>query len=190
MDTIKTESARYPFVAHRDEAGVPHVQAENLQQAIYALGYLHGTDRPTQVYFSLAVASGRAAERIAATPELVEMDRFFRRAALFRGFRREILQLPPRVQLLLSHYCDGLNDALVDAGRTLPMWITGFRPQPWSPQSVLLIGNLLSFAGLAIGQQNNERLLVELVQLGIEDRRIRELFAPISTRWTWNCSVK
>ena len=43
---------------------------------------------------------------------------------------------------------------------------------------MLLIGNLLSFAGLAVGQQENERLLLELVQLGIDEDRLRELFEP------------
>ena len=43
---------------------------------------------------------------------------------------------------------------------------------------MLLIGNLLSFAGLSIGEQENERLLLELIQLGVDDERLRELFHP------------
>ena len=58
------------------------------------------------------------------------------------------------------------------------MWVTGFQPRPWEPASVLLIGNLLSFAGLTIGEQENERLLLELIQLGVDDERLRELFNP------------
>ena len=71
-----------------------------------------------------------------------------------------------------------MNDGLLDAGRTLPMWVTGFQPRPWEPYSVLLIGKLLSFAGLSIGEQENERLLLELIQLGVDDERLRELFHP------------
>src|SRR4029078_6032289 len=59
-----------------------------------------------------------------------------------------------------------------------PMWVTGFRPLPWEPISVLLIGKLLSFAGLTIAEQENERLLLELIQLGVDDERLRELFTP------------
>ncbi len=43
---------------------------------------------------------------------------------------------------------------------------------------MLLIGKLLSFAGLTIGEQENERLLLELIQLGVDDERLRELFNP------------
>ncbi len=51
------------------------------------------------------------------------------------------------------------------------MWATGFHPTPWNQQAVLLIGNLLSYGGLAVGQQQNERLLLELIQTGIGRRR-------------------
>ena len=71
-----------------------------------------------------------------------------------------------------------MNDGLLDAGRTLPMWVTGFHPRPWEPSSVMLIGKLLSFAGLTIVEQENERLLLELIQLGVDDERLRELFHP------------
>ena len=50
------------------------------------------------------------------------------------------------------------------------MWATGFQPQPWNQQSVMLIGNLLNFGGLAVGQQQNERLLLELIQAGVGRR--------------------
>ena len=184
MEPIKTPSAQYAFTAVRDEAGVPHVEAESWREALYALGYLHATDRPTQIVFARTVASGRAAERIANTPELTETDIFFRRAGLFRHLDREVASTPRvdavrRGVLLRTASTTGSPDA----GRSLPMWVTGFRPKPWDAQAVLLIGNLLSFAGLAVGQQENERLLLELVQLGIDDDRIRELFDAASRRY-------
>jgi penicillin amidase len=58
------------------------------------------------------------------------------------------------------------------------MRAVGFYPAPWNQQSVLLIGNLLSYGGLAVGQQQNERLLIELIQTGTDDTRLRELFYP------------
>ena len=53
-----------------------------------------------------------------------------------------------------------------------------FARGPGSRSSVLLIGKLLSFAGLTIVEQENERLLLELIQLGVDDERLRELFNP------------
>ena len=42
----------------------------------------------------------------------------------------------------------------------------------------MLIGKLLSYAGLTIAEQENERLMLELIQLGVDDERLRELFHP------------
>ncbi|MCC7476306.1 MAG: penicillin acylase family protein [Pirellulales bacterium] len=178
MERIATKSARHEFKAVRDENGVPHIEAPTWLNALYAWGYMHAIDRPTQVYFARAIAGGQAAERISNKPELLEMDTFLRRAGLYRDLEREARGLPPGVSEQLDWYCQGVNDGLVDAGRTLPMWVTGFRPRPWEPASVLLIGKLLSFAGLTIVEQEDERLLLELIQLGVDDERLRELFHP------------
>ena len=106
------------------------------------------------------------------------MDIFLRRAGLYRDLDREFRRLPEATREQLDWYCQGVNDGLLDAGRTLPMWVTGFRPRPWEPSSVMLIGKLLSYAGLTIVEQENERLLLELIQLGVDDERLRELFHP------------
>lgn len=178
MENLTPRKARYEFTAHRDDAGVPHVEAADWQGAIYALGYLHAIDRPTQIYFARAVAAGRAAERIANKPELVEMDLFLRRAGLNRRIAAETEKLDPRILEQLTWYCEGVNDGMAEGGRSVPMWVTGFKHGEWDPQAVLLLGNLLSFAGLAVGEQEAEKTLLELIQLGIDETRIRELFSP------------
>jgi penicillin G amidase len=178
MEPIRTKSARYPFTAVRDDAGVPHVTAPAWREAVYAWGYLHAIDRPTQLFFARAVASGRATECIANKPELLETDLFIRRAGLERHLEREVASLNESTRLALEWYCQGVNDGMLEGGRSLPMLVTGFDPGPWEPASVLLIGNLLSYAGLSIGEQENERLMLELIQLGVDDERLRELFHP------------
>ena len=178
MERLEAKASRVEFTAHRDESGVPHVRADSWLDALYALGYLHALDRPTQIYFARAVASGRAAERIANRAELVEMDRFLRRSGIHRRLGDEAAMLRPAILEQIEWYCRGVNDGLTEIGRTLPMWVTGFRPRPWDTEGVMLIGNLLSFAGLAVGEQEAERAMLELIQLGIDDEHLRELFSP------------
>ncbi len=178
MERIATRSAQVEFRASRDSAGVPHVEADSWQDALYALGYLHALDRPTQIFFSRVVAQGEAAGRIANKPELVETDRFFRRAGLHLNLDAEVDNLPSDTREQLDCYCNGVNDGLQESGRSLPMWVTGFHPRPWQPPAVLAIGNLLSFAGLAVAAQENERLLLELIQAGIQPDLLRELMSP------------
>lgn len=178
MRRLQTKNARRRFHVSRDENGIPHIEADSLRICLYGLGYLHALDRPTQALFSRAVAMGTTAERIADKPDLLETDIFFRKAGLYLRLQEETRQLDDYVFDHLTSYCEGMNDGMQESGRSLPMWATGFQPQPWTQDSVLLIGNLLSFGGLAVGQQQAERLLLELIQMGVDDERLRELFAP------------
>lgn len=164
--------------AARDDYGVPHVQAQSWLDALYGLGYVHALDRPTQMMFARVVASGRAAELIADKPALLETDRLFRRVGLALNLENEVHLLSEHIRTQLQAYCAGVNDGLQEAGRSLPMWATGFVPTPWDEMAVLLVGNLLSFGGLVVGQQQNERMIFELVHAGVPDDKLRELFAP------------
>lgn len=178
MKSLPTKHARRRFAVARDEHGVPHIEASSWRAALYGLGYMHGVDRPTQLLFARAVASGQSAELIADKPELLEMDRFFRRVGLYLHADAEVAGLDDETFDQLTAYCEGVNDGMKDSGRSLPMWATGFVPQPWNQKSVLLLGNLLSFGGLVVGQQQNERILLDLIQAGVDDDKMRELFSP------------
>ena len=91
----------------------------------------------------------------------------------------EVDQLDDSTFDQLTAYCEGVNDGSKHSGRSLPMWATGFVPQPWNQKAVLLIGQLLSYGGLAVGQQQNERILLDLIQAGVADDKLRELFSPL-----------
>jgi penicillin amidase len=178
MKALPLRQSQRKISVARDDYGVPHLQAESWLDALYGLGYMHAHDRPTQMLFARVVASGRSAELIADKAELLETDRFFRRAGLDLHLAREVELLEPHFRSQLRAYCSGVNDGFKEAGRSLPMWATGFVPTPWDELAVLLVGNLLSFGGLVVGQQQNERILVELVQAGVADEKMRELFRP------------
>ena len=65
MKVLSPKHARRRFTVARDVHGVPHIAADSWRSALYGLGYMHGIDRPTQMLFARAVASGRATELIA-----------------------------------------------------------------------------------------------------------------------------
>ncbi|MDA7977384.1 MAG: penicillin acylase family protein [Pirellulales bacterium] len=179
MRRVRLKHNRRPFLAYRDSHGVPRIEAESYASALYGLGYMQALDRPTQILFARAVAQGRSAELISDNENLLEMDRFFRRVGLYLNLKREVELLDETVRHNLEAFCEGLNDSMLPTRRSLPMWAVGFQPEPWDVEGVLLIGNLLNFNGLAVGQQQSERLILEMVQEGIEEKRLRELFSPL-----------
>src|SRR5262249_40929139 len=131
MEKLELRAATIAYTAHRDAAGVPHIECGAWLEAVYALGYLHAIDRPTQMHFARTIASGCAAEKIANRPEMLEMDRFLRRSGIHRGLDEEVNALPSHTLEQLEWYCRGVNDGLSEVGRTLPMWAVGFQPEAW-----------------------------------------------------------
>src|SRR6185295_17632920 len=103
----------------------------------------------------------------------------FRRCGLYLNLNREVSQLDDLSFRQMTAYCEGVNDGMKQAGRSLPMWATGFQPQPWNQQAVLLVGNLLNYGGLVVSQQQNERLMIELIQTGVNREMLQELFRPL-----------
>ncbi len=179
MKALHPRFAQRQFTAARDDYGVPHISAPSWLEALYGLGYMHALDRATQLLFARSIAAGRSAELIKDRPELAEADRLFRRVGLALRLDEEVRLLDDATFNQLTAYCEGVNDGLKDSGRTLPMWATGFRPSPWNQQAVLLIGNLLGYGGLAVGQQQNERLILDLIHAGIDEALLKELFSPL-----------
>lgn len=178
MKPVPIANTHRTFSVARDDQGVPHISGATWLDVLAGLGYMHAHDRGTQMFFSRSVASGRATEQISEKPELRETDRFFRRIGLHLHLADEVSQLDDRTFQQLTAYCEGVNDAVKEQGRSWPMLAVRFPLEPWNQQSILLIGKLLSFGGLAVSQMQNERLLIELIHAGVDEATLRKLFAP------------
>ena len=65
MTPLRIVNPRRHIAIARDAHGVPHVTGGTWLDALYGLGYMHAIDRPTQMLFGRAVASG---ERPSGSP--------------------------------------------------------------------------------------------------------------------------
>lgn len=178
MQRLKTRTARRPIEAARDSQGVPHVWADSWPDALYGLGYVQALDRRTQILFGRIVAQGRSAELLDDSPAARERDRFFLRAGLELPLAEEAAALPAERQQELQAFADGVNDGLAAAGRSIAMRAVRLKPQPWTIEAVMLMGSLLTFGGLALGQQRAERTILDLILSGVDPERLKELHRP------------
>ena len=55
-----------PVTIARDAIGVPHIDAESMEDAVYALGVAHAQDRLWQLEMTRRVAQGRVSEIVGA----------------------------------------------------------------------------------------------------------------------------
>jgi penicillin amidase len=115
----------------RDRHGVPHIYAASMEDANFALGFVHAQDRLWQMEMSRRVGAGRLAEALGA-PAL-ETDRFIRTLGVRRAAEAGMRNYDPETRRVLEAYAAGVN-AFLDTGPVLPpeFWLTRLSPEPWT----------------------------------------------------------
>ncbi|NJM33455.1 MAG: penicillin acylase family protein [Rhodomicrobium sp.] len=103
----------------RDRHGVPHIFAQNLQDASRALGYLHAQDRYFQMDITRRVTQGRLAEVIGSRG--LPLDRLFRTLDLDGRAAASFKSLSPELKAHLQAYADGVNAWLDESAQALPI---------------------------------------------------------------------
>jgi penicillin amidase len=139
--TVTLPGLKAPVGVYVDPTGIPHIYAGSTEDAYFALGYLHATDRLLQMELLRRRASGTLAE-IFGKP-LLEDDIFARQLGLRRTTQAvwEDPRLESQIKQEVIAYCAGVNARLREiAGRGLPepFRSLGIAPTPWSPVDALV----------------------------------------------------
>ncbi len=162
----------------RDGNGIPRVTAADEAGLYFGQGVAHGTDRALQMLLMRIVGQGRVAELLDSRDESVRVDRFFRRANWSENTRSPLEELDSRERALLEAYCQGVNEAL-SGGVPWEFKLCGYRPEPWKAQDTVLLLRMMGHLTLASSQGEMERLFVEMVQAGVTEEKLEELFPGI-----------
>ncbi len=107
---IRHESLKGPVRVLRDEWGVPHILAENEEDAYFALGHAVAQERLFQLELLRRLSSGELAELLG--PPLVRLDKIARSFRLRRKAEETAAILSaehPRLAALMGAYCAGIN---------------------------------------------------------------------------------
>ncbi|MCW5555916.1 MAG: penicillin acylase family protein [Verrucomicrobiae bacterium] len=162
----------------RNEHGIPHIEAEDEAALFFGQGMAHATDRALQLLLMRIVGQGRVSEILDSSDASLRVDKFFRRANWSRNAEPPLGQLDPRERALLQAYCDGVNHVLA---HRIP-WefrLCRYRPEPWQPQDTVMLLRMLGYLTLGASQGELERLFIEMVQAGVEEEKLQELFPGI-----------
>ena len=116
-----------------DESDIPHIQAKSSTDALFALGYLHASERSWQMEVNRRLASGRLSEVLGK--ETLSIDRFIRTLGIKRAAEKQFDRYPIATKRLLQSYADGVNAGNAHLGWALPIeyFLTGSKPGHWSP---------------------------------------------------------
>jgi penicillin G amidase len=163
---LKVPGLQKPVEVIRDKWGIPHIYAQNTHDLFFAQGYVMAQDRLWQMEWWRRQREGRLAEILG--PAAVERDRQTR-LTRFRGpfDEREWNTYHPEGKQLFSAYVNGINTYLAENINNLPVEfkLTGIRPEPWTPETVLLRANERVFGDAA----SELRLARSVAELGVAE---------------------
>lgn len=162
----------------RDKAGVPHISADDFSSAIWGSGFTHAIDRYTQLMVMRILGQGRLCELLSDDDESFQIDHFFKRANWYNNVDLELAKLDSESLKLCQSYCNGVNAGIATKRHSI-LKLLGYQPEPWTTQDTILISRMSSYLTLAQSQAEIERFFIELVQAGISNERLVELF-PIN----------
>lgn len=122
-----------------DSRGVPHIRARNLEDALFAQGYVTAQDRLFQMDVLRRYSGGDLAEILGETA--VPTDEESRRLRLRRIAEQAYATLPPADRAAAAAYARGVNAFISTHLNDLPLEFTllNYQPRPWSVVDTLLI---------------------------------------------------
>jgi penicillin amidase len=128
----------------RDEFGVPHIFADTLDDATFALGYLHAEDRLWQMDIRRRVVRGQLSEVLGASR--LGVDKRMRTLGLAELVESEYAALPDDSRRAVDAYAAGINAWLASNDSLLPpeFLVLGYEPEPWQPADGLLWTKLIA----------------------------------------------
>jgi len=129
--TVTLSGLKAPVEIVRDRHGVPHIYANSVDDAYFALGFAHAQDRLWQMEMNRRIGSGRLSEALGAAT--LDADKFLRTLGVRRAAEATLKALSAEARSQLDAYAAGVNAFLAQRPGPLPpeFLLTGVSPEPW-----------------------------------------------------------
>ncbi len=133
-----------PVKVIRDEHGVPHIFANDMNDAARALGYVHAGERLFQMELQRRAGQGTLSEVFGS--DMLGVDKYIRTLGLYALAQSSFTALSPEAQTFNQAYADGVNAWLETHRKQLPpeFLILGIRPDAWQPADSVVWGKLMA----------------------------------------------
>jgi len=161
----------------RNSHGIPEITASTVSDLMRGLGWVHANDRQIQTLLTRILLQGRAAELLKADEGLIAIDTYMRRMNFLPDPQEQISLIGPDARRALDAYVNGFNNWIKDNGPVFEFKLMGYRqPEPYTATDCLRLAKVFGFLGLADIQANMEKFLVEMIQKGLSEKKLKELF--------------
>jgi len=134
-----------PVEVLRDPYGIPHIFAASVEDAQFALGFVHAQDRLWQMEMNRRIGAGRLAEILG--PRALEADRFLRTLGVRRAAEANLRGYDKETTAALEAYAAGVN-AFLATKPVLPpeFWLLRApAPEPWTPADTVVWTKMMAW---------------------------------------------
>jgi acyl-homoserine-lactone acylase len=165
--TVAVKGLAQNVSLRRNNLGMPLIESSTFHDALFTLGYVHASDRITQMLTMRLLAQGRLSEM--AGPSALDVDRLMRSANLKKSASELYNASTPRLQRFFEVYARGVNAWLFRYRDKLPADLasSGYRPDYWKPEDSALIFSLLNFSQ-SVNLQEELSSLVLAQKVGVD----------------------
>lgn len=158
---MKLEGLNENVDVYYTEYGVPHIYANNSEDAYYSFGYVHAQDRLWQMDLLRHVGSGRLSELFGS--DLIDTDKYLRTMGLntyAKESAKAYLERNHASIPLVKAYFAGVNNYIENNPKTLEHTILGLSIEPFTEENAfeVLVYMAFSFANA----QKTDPFLTEL----------------------------
>jgi len=131
---------------HFDEYGIPHIYAENQEDAMVALGYVHAQDRLWQMELMRRIAPGRLSEIFGV--DMIKNDKFFKSLGIEEAAKKSIKKLDTTndVYKYATAYLNGINQFIENGATPIEFTLIGIDKEPYEIKDVYNILGYISFS--------------------------------------------
>jgi penicillin amidase len=130
-----------------DKFGVPHIYAQNPEDAYRALGYVHAQDRLFQMEMMRRVGSGTLAELLG--PDVLDIDKFFRTLGIPKHARESneafLKEGDSPWKSAAEAYAAGVNEFIAEGRLPIEYTLLGAKPREFTLEDMHSITGYMAF---------------------------------------------
>lgn len=168
-----------------DTYGIPHIYADNEEDALRALGYVHAQDRLWQMELLRRVAKGRLSEVFGE--DLLKTDKFFLSLGIDDNSAATVANMDRKgkTAILSQAYLDGINAFIKKGPTPIEFYLTGLDKEPFSLEDIYNAVGYMAFS-FAMAHKTDPLLTAMRDKLGDEYMDDLSVNSDASTIWIKN----
>ncbi|QTE22133.1 penicillin acylase family protein [Polaribacter cellanae] len=143
---LKIKSLKEAVTIYFDEIGVPHINANNQQDAYIALGYVHAQDRLWQMELIRRIAAGRLSEIFGE--KLIRTDKLFSGLGIEEASAKTIENLDKNSApyKLAMAYLEGVNNYIEQGKTPIEFTLVGVEKEKYTLKDMYNVFGYMAFS--------------------------------------------